>query len=56
MIKAVGPKISFPISPAIVAGNLFFATNVPSICKPDISSAGRSKRRPGKFSQSRELC
>jgi 2-iminobutanoate/2-iminopropanoate deaminase len=29
MIKAVGPKISFPISPAIVAGNLFFATSVP---------------------------
>jgi enamine deaminase RidA (YjgF/YER057c/UK114 family) len=28
MIKAVGPKVSFPISPAIVAGNLFFATNV----------------------------
>ena len=29
MIKAVGPKISFPISPAVVAGNTFFATNVP---------------------------
>jgi 2-iminobutanoate/2-iminopropanoate deaminase len=29
MIKAVGPKVSFPISPAVVAGNLFFATNVP---------------------------
>ena len=29
MIKAVGPKISFPISPAVVAGNIFFATNVP---------------------------
>jgi 2-iminobutanoate/2-iminopropanoate deaminase len=29
MIKAVGPKVSFPISPAILAGNLFFATNVP---------------------------
>jgi 2-iminobutanoate/2-iminopropanoate deaminase len=29
MIKAVGPKVSFPISPATVAGNLFFATNVP---------------------------
>jgi 2-iminobutanoate/2-iminopropanoate deaminase len=29
MIKAVGPRISFPISPAVVAGNIFFATNVP---------------------------
>jgi 2-iminobutanoate/2-iminopropanoate deaminase len=29
MIKAVGPKVSFPISPGILAGNLFFATNVP---------------------------
>ncbi|WP_158814817.1 RidA family protein [Methylocapsa sp. S129] len=29
MIKAVGPKVSFPISPAVVAGNLFFATVVP---------------------------
>jgi 2-iminobutanoate/2-iminopropanoate deaminase len=29
MMKAIGPRISFPISPAVVAGNLFFATNVP---------------------------
>jgi 2-iminobutanoate/2-iminopropanoate deaminase len=29
MIKAVGPRISLPISPAVVAGNIFFATNVP---------------------------
>jgi reactive intermediate/imine deaminase len=29
MLKAIGPKVSFPISPAVVAGNLFFATNVP---------------------------
>ncbi|MGO8799521.1 MAG: RidA family protein [Roseiarcus sp.] len=29
MLKSVGPNVSFPISPAIVAGNLFFATNVP---------------------------
>ena len=29
MFKAVGPKVSFPISPAVVADNLFFSTNVP---------------------------
>jgi 2-iminobutanoate/2-iminopropanoate deaminase len=29
MLKAVGPKVSFPISPAVLAGNLFFSTNVP---------------------------
>jgi 2-iminobutanoate/2-iminopropanoate deaminase len=29
MLKAIGPKVSLPISPAVVAGNLFFATNVP---------------------------
>jgi 2-iminobutanoate/2-iminopropanoate deaminase len=29
MLKSVGPNVSFPISPAVVAGNLFFATNVP---------------------------
>jgi 2-iminobutanoate/2-iminopropanoate deaminase len=29
MLKAVGPRVSFPISPAVVARNLFFATNVP---------------------------
>jgi 2-iminobutanoate/2-iminopropanoate deaminase len=29
MIKAVGPKVSFPISPGVVAGNLFFATSLP---------------------------
>lgn len=28
-LKSVGPNLSFPISPAVVAGNLFFATNVP---------------------------
>jgi 2-iminobutanoate/2-iminopropanoate deaminase len=28
-MKAVGPKISFPISPAVVAGNLFYATSLP---------------------------
>ena len=29
MLKAIGPRVSLPISPAVVAGNLFFATNVP---------------------------
>jgi len=29
MLKAVGPKVSFPISPAVVAGDFFFSTNVP---------------------------
>jgi 2-iminobutanoate/2-iminopropanoate deaminase len=29
MLKSVGPNVSFSISPAVVAGNLFFATNVP---------------------------
>jgi 2-iminobutanoate/2-iminopropanoate deaminase len=29
MLKAIGPKVSLPISPAVVAGDLFFATNVP---------------------------
>lgn len=29
MLKSVGPNVSFPISPAVVAGNLFFATVVP---------------------------
>jgi 2-iminobutanoate/2-iminopropanoate deaminase len=29
MIRAVGPKISFSISPAVVGGNLFFSTSVP---------------------------
>jgi 2-iminobutanoate/2-iminopropanoate deaminase len=29
MLKAVGPKVSIPISPAVVAGHVFFATNVP---------------------------
>jgi len=29
MLKAVGPKVAFPISPAIVAGDLFFATTLP---------------------------
>jgi 2-iminobutanoate/2-iminopropanoate deaminase len=29
MLKVIGPRVSHPISPAVVAGNLFFATNVP---------------------------
>jgi 2-iminobutanoate/2-iminopropanoate deaminase len=29
MLKVIGPRVSLPISPAVVAGNLFFATNVP---------------------------
>lgn len=29
MLKSVGPQLSFPISPAVVAGDLFFATNIP---------------------------
>jgi 2-iminobutanoate/2-iminopropanoate deaminase len=29
MLKSVGPNVSFPISPAVVAGNFFFSTNVP---------------------------
>jgi 2-iminobutanoate/2-iminopropanoate deaminase len=29
MRKAIGPRVSLPISPAVVAGDLFFATNVP---------------------------
>jgi 2-iminobutanoate/2-iminopropanoate deaminase len=29
MLKSVGPQLSFPISPAVVAGELFFATNIP---------------------------
>jgi 2-iminobutanoate/2-iminopropanoate deaminase len=29
MIRAVGPKTSFSISPAVVGGNLFFSTSVP---------------------------
>ena len=29
MLKAVGPKVSFPISPAVVAGNQFYTTTLP---------------------------
>jgi 2-iminobutanoate/2-iminopropanoate deaminase len=29
MLKAVGPKVAFAISPAIVAGDMFFATTLP---------------------------
>ena len=29
MLKAIGPKLAFPISPAVVAGDFFFATNLP---------------------------
>jgi 2-iminobutanoate/2-iminopropanoate deaminase len=29
MLKAVGPKVSFPISPAVVAGDQFYATTLP---------------------------
>jgi 2-iminobutanoate/2-iminopropanoate deaminase len=28
-MKAVGPKVSFPISPAVAAGELFFSTCLP---------------------------
>jgi 2-iminobutanoate/2-iminopropanoate deaminase len=29
MRKSIGPKVSLPISSAVVSGDLFFATNVP---------------------------
>ena len=29
MLRAVGPKVSVPISPAVIAGNLFYATTLP---------------------------
>ena len=29
MLKAVGPKVSFPISPAVIAGHQFYATTLP---------------------------
>jgi 2-iminobutanoate/2-iminopropanoate deaminase len=29
MLRAVGPKVSFPISPAVVAGNQFYTTTLP---------------------------